>query len=316
MHINLADIDFSQLMDLRVDYAFKLFFAAGDKRRLISLLNAIFANKGINRKITDLTIVNPALEKASGDDKLSILDIRAILSDKSTACIEMHMYDLKEFKRKSVRSWARAYAEELDPGQGYLEQRPVICIAFINGPIDDATGAPVEKVHALFQVAERDDHRLLLEDMEMHFINMRAFVNAWRKGGDCEAETAMFTKWLMLITQAEIKDRDAIISICEEEEELRMAVETLSRLSADKINRQAYQRRLDEIHSYNMKLAKIDELKSVNEELKRDKEESDRRMKAALQNLMNKGHSISEAAEVMSLAVWEAEEMLNSDAKS
>ena len=40
-------IDFSQLMDLRIDYAFKLLFSKGDPRMLISLLNAIFANKNI-----------------------------------------------------------------------------------------------------------------------------------------------------------------------------------------------------------------------------------------------------------------------------
>ena len=39
------EIDFSKLMDLRVDYVFKLIFGASDTRFLISLLNAIFANK-------------------------------------------------------------------------------------------------------------------------------------------------------------------------------------------------------------------------------------------------------------------------------
>jgi len=41
----LAELDYSQLMDLRIDYAFKLLFTKGDSRLLISLLNAIFANK-------------------------------------------------------------------------------------------------------------------------------------------------------------------------------------------------------------------------------------------------------------------------------
>ena len=49
---NVKNIDFSRLMDLRVDYAFKLFFAAGETKWLISLLNAIFENKGIPRAIS------------------------------------------------------------------------------------------------------------------------------------------------------------------------------------------------------------------------------------------------------------------------
>ena len=47
-------IDYSQLMDLRIDYAFKLLFTKGEPRLLISLLNAIFANKKINRVIKAL----------------------------------------------------------------------------------------------------------------------------------------------------------------------------------------------------------------------------------------------------------------------
>jgi len=63
-------IDFSMLMDLRVDYAFKLLFTKNEPRLLISLLNAIFANKKIQRVITSLSIKNPYLDKESGEDKL------------------------------------------------------------------------------------------------------------------------------------------------------------------------------------------------------------------------------------------------------
>ena len=106
-------IDYSQLMDLRIDYAFKLAFGTGDTLYLISLLNAVFANKKIPRVIDSLTIINPYLNKHSKEDKLSILDIRAKLDDGSTILIEMHLYDLDDLKYKTVRSWARAYVEDM-----------------------------------------------------------------------------------------------------------------------------------------------------------------------------------------------------------
>jgi len=46
-------IDYSKLMDLRVDFAFKT-FAESNPDSLISLLNAIFANAKINRIIKSL----------------------------------------------------------------------------------------------------------------------------------------------------------------------------------------------------------------------------------------------------------------------
>ena len=83
-----ARIDYSQLMDLRIDYALKLLFAKGDPCLLISLLNAIFANKKIRRVIKTLTVKNPYLDKESSEDKLSILDISAELDDGTTILIE------------------------------------------------------------------------------------------------------------------------------------------------------------------------------------------------------------------------------------
>ena len=50
----------------------------------------------INRVIKFLTIKNPFLDKESGEDKLSILDIRAELDDGTAILVEMHMYGLGE----------------------------------------------------------------------------------------------------------------------------------------------------------------------------------------------------------------------------
>ena len=43
MNTCISDIDFSQLLDVRVDYLFKLIFGT-DVPRLVSLLNAILQN--------------------------------------------------------------------------------------------------------------------------------------------------------------------------------------------------------------------------------------------------------------------------------
>jgi predicted transposase/invertase (TIGR01784 family) len=148
------EIDFSKLMDMRVDYAFKAFFGTGDTLFLISLLNAIFANKKIPRIIKSLTIVNPHLEKHSKGDKLSILDIRAQLDDGTTILIEMHLYDLDDLKYKTVRSWARAYGEELKAGEGYTTQPPVICVTFANGSLDEGES---QKIHKCCKIMDIDD---------------------------------------------------------------------------------------------------------------------------------------------------------------
>ena len=204
--------------------------------------------------MTKLKIVNPALEKTSAEDKLSVIDIRAELSDGTTVSIEMHLYDLFEHKYKTLRSWARIYGETLKVSEGYTMLKPTICISFLKGPITDSLNKPVEKIHSLFQVIERDSGETLLDDMELHYINMEAFVSHFEEVSKTGAVLDSFTYWLMFITQQEIKDKGAIRKACQDRGEIKEAMKTLNRFSQDVIERQAYERRLDELYWYNKRM--------------------------------------------------------------
>ena len=267
------NIDFSQLMDIRVDYAFKLIFGTGDTLFLISLLNAIFANKKIPRKIKSLTIVNPCLEKHSKEDKLSILDIRAQLDDGTTILVEMHLYDLNDLKYKTVRSWARTYGEELKASESYSIQPLVICITFTNGSLDEGE---TQKIHKCCKIMDIDDKTVFSHAMELHYIDMKTFVKTINETGGIgkgETEEAMLANWLAFITEKDIENKDIIKNICKEQEEIGMAVSTLVRLSEDKVMRQAYQRRQDDLLLQQQKERRVIELEAENEKLRREIEE-------------------------------------------
>ena len=284
-------IDYSQLMDLRVDYAFKLLFVKGDPRLLISLLNAIFANKKINRIIKSLTIKNPFLEKESGEDKLAILDIRAELDDGTTVLIEMHLYGLDELKAKTIRSWARAFGEELVAGDKFAKQLPTITIAFADGAVKPLVSVKkkkedTDKIHRLCMIMDRDDCSIFTDVMELHYIDMRAFAKAVNKAGNINiagTEASMFTKWLSIITQKEIKDKNIIANICKDEEDMQMAVSTLARQSEDKYIRQAYLRRQDEIYFFNKNMYEKAKFKQEAEEANLRAEQERQRAEQAVQ---------------------------------
>jgi len=264
----LAEIDYSQLMDLRIDYAFKLLFTKGNPRLLISLLNAIFANKKIPRLIKSLTVKNPYLDKESSADKLSILDIRAELDDGTTILIEMHMYGLGELKAKTIRSWARVFGKELEAGQSYADQPPTITIAFTNGTIESLEDAKNPnmvkgKIHRHCKIMDCEDFTVFTDAMELHYIDMKAFTKAVNEANSItinDTEEAMFAKWLSVITQKEITNKAIIEDACKEEEIL-MAVSTLARQGEDKYTREAYARRQDEIYFHNKAMYERDEYK-------------------------------------------------------
>ena len=256
-------IDYFQLMDLRVDFAFKLLFTKGDPRLLISLLNAIFANKKIDRVVKTIHIKNPFLDKDAEDDKLSILDIRAELEDGTNILIEMHLHGMSELKPKTLRSWARVFGEDLEVGQSYSDQPPTVAIAFVDGPVMpmEEDGSK-DKIHRLCMIMDVEDHTIFTNAMELHYINMKAFAKAVNEAGSIDiddAEAVKFSKWLSLITQKEIANKDIIKDAYKDEEEIFMAVNALVMHGEDKYTRQKYARRRDDIQDYHVKMMRAEQ---------------------------------------------------------
>ncbi|MCL1997638.1 MAG: Rpn family recombination-promoting nuclease/putative transposase [Turicibacter sp.] len=238
----LDKLDFSQLMDLRVDYAFKLLFATGETFLLISLLNAIFASAGIARTVKSLAILSPQLERQSEEDKLSILDVRAVLDDGSEVLIEMHLYDTEELKYKTIHSWARIYNGGVKKGEDYSKQAPVICVSFMAKAVD---ASEPNKIHKCCKIADIESREIFTDALELHYINMKAFINAVNK-----ANMSKLEKWLAVLTEKDIADKAMIKGICGQEEDIAMAIATLEKLSMDRYAREAYEKRQQEIEQY------------------------------------------------------------------
>jgi len=133
---------------------------------------------------------------------LSILDIRAELDDGTAILIEMHMYGLGELKAKTIRSWARAFGEELGVGESYTLQPPTITIAFTNGniqPVEKDTDSNTfkSKIHRLCMIMDCEDYSIFTDAMELHYIDMKAFSKAVNEAGSInisDTEDIMFAK--------------------------------------------------------------------------------------------------------------------------
>ena len=125
-------------------------------------------------------------------------------------------------------------------------------------------------------IMDIDDHTIFSDALELHYIDMEAFVKTINESGGIgkgETQDAMLAKWLAVITEKDIEDKTIIKNICEEQEEIGMAVSELVRLSEDKVTRQAYQRRQDEIILQNRKDRRMTELETENEKLREELKE-------------------------------------------
>ena len=252
--ITHRDINFEELMDLRIDYAFKLVLAGKNTRHLINLLNAIFSNKNIPLIVADLTIENTFLERRSKEEKLSVLDIRATLNDGMKILIEMHRYDVEDIKYKNLHSWAKVYGESLGAGQSYSEQSPVIIIAFVEGTINSGGS---EKIHRCYRIMEKDEHSEYLNNFEMHYINMKAFIKEVN-GSNPQTVKPDLANWLTIITMHDIKDKSRLTKLYNEQEELAMLINEVALKSKNKAYRQAYEQRQNDITNHYARIAKYE----------------------------------------------------------
>jgi len=251
-------IDYSQLMDLRIDYAFKA-FVEENPEALISILNAIFANANINRVVKSVRLKNPTFDKKSVEDKLSILDVRAELEDGTDILVEMHLHGIGQILAKMIRSWARAYSEELETSKKFTSQPPTIAIAFVNGAIEpiEKPDSDTDEIHGVYMIMNRKNGAVLTNAMELHFIDMKAFAKAVNEANSINIKEPiddMFAYWLSVITEKEINNKDIIENARKEKEVIGMAVSAIAKQSEDKVMRQAYQRRRDEIFFHNVEV--------------------------------------------------------------
>jgi len=103
---------------------------------------------------------------------------------------------------------------------------------------------------------------------------MKAFAKAVNEADSIsidDTEGVMFAKWLSVITQKEINNKAIIENACNEEE-IFMAISALARQSEDKIIRQAYQRRKDEIFFNDMYVKKAEQLQEEIDQLRKENE--------------------------------------------
>jgi len=110
---------------------------------------------------------------------------------------------------------------------------------------------------------------------------MKAFAKAVNEADSIsinDTKEVMFAKWLSVITEKEINNKALIENACGEEEIL-MAVTALQRQSEDKLIRQAYQRRKDEIYFHKKEVA--DNILIAEQAIRRAEQEARRAEKEA-----------------------------------
>jgi len=148
------------------DFAFKKTFGTAENRvALISLLNAILK---LRSPIVEVTLENPYNLQDFEDDKLSILDVKAVDRAGAIYDIEMQLAIFEGLVQRIVFYGCELYAGQLKRGDDYENLHPVYSICLLNGILwPEAT-----RVHHAFRLADEESGRVLRETLEIHTLEL------------------------------------------------------------------------------------------------------------------------------------------------
>jgi predicted transposase/invertase (TIGR01784 family) len=202
------------------DFVFKKTFGSPENKvALISLLNAILT---LPVPIVDVTIENPYNLQDFQNDKLSILDIRAVDQRGAIYDVEMQLSTHSGLVKRIVFYGCEVYAGQLKAGDDYSLLKPVYSICLLLGQLWNDS----PKVHHAFRLEDRDSGRLLGETLEIHTLEL-----GWYNLQESELETAsLLDRWLYWLLYAHQYDAQTLGSLFSQPE-FQTATDSIDRIA-------------------------------------------------------------------------------------
>ena len=199
----------------KYDFVFKKIFGIRGRKDSEEFLKD-FLSSIIEEKIEKVEIEKDVhLEKMYEDNKEGILDVRATLNDNEEIDIEIQLDNKYNMVKRTLYYWAGLYYEGLEKGQNYLENRKVVVISILDYNI-----FPRGKYHEKAYITMEGSNERLLEDLELHYIQLKKSNSTDTKLG----------QWLEFL---KYEDKRGLESAMEKNKVIKKANERLEYLTGD-----------------------------------------------------------------------------------
>lgn len=212
------------------DVAFHYVFGrTNTKGNLVNLLNAIFL-KSHKEIIQDLTLKESELDPETIGLKSCRLDIRAVTASGSHINVEVQINNQYDMEKRSLFYWSKLYLSQLRKGDTYQELAKTITVNLM-----DFSYLNNDKVLSTYQLLEIQDHLLLTDVLEIHFIELPKL---WNSGIDIFCP---LTRWLLFLN--ENTDQKLLEEILVKDQNIHRAYDDLNKLIVDESSLRMYELR-------------------------------------------------------------------------
>lgn len=262
----------------------KIFGHIGNEEITKELISSI-----INQKIEAINLEgNTILERDLFDDKLGILDIKAIIDGGTICDIEMQVSDKKDIEKRILFYWSKLYISNIEKGENYRNLKKTISIIIAKYEI--ANIKEVDKFHTKWQIREETYGKTILTNvLEIHIIELPKFEKIMNNNNINENKKLI--SWLKFIldpNNMEVTELKENINIKKAKDEL------------EGMTRSEYEARLAELRlKYIMDTDAVERL-GIEKGIKIGIEESKKKI---VKKLISKGYALKEISEIMDISI-------------
>lgn len=213
----------------KVDLVFrKLFGSEENKDILISFINSVI-NK--NPKIKDLKIKNPYNLLSYLNEKISILDVKAVDEEGTWYDIEMQVSKQLFYGKRALYYWSKVYSEQLENNGSYKTLNKTIGIHLLDFDYfqDDRYFRKV-----ILKDDETNEIYKELDYQELYFVEMSKF------NKDYSELTNLMERWITFLNKAYEIEKGKIPKGMEDPDIIK-AIEKLEIMYFDKEEKEIYE---------------------------------------------------------------------------
>ena len=272
------------------DVAFQLVFGKpGNERITKKLIEDLL---GI--EIESLTLnTNKRMYGDFIDDKMSRLDVKAVLNDGTKVLIEMQIATYNELPERFLYYWGKGYTEDLKGGDQYKDLRKTISIIILVNNLPRFKD--IEHYHTEWVIQDKKTGKhQYSEDLVIHTFELQKFngITDNEKQGN----------WLNLIKEGEIDMSKTI------DEELKEAIAELEKITSDPATRELYSRKEEGLRDYISGLTS-ERKAGVKEGLEQGEK---RKQEEMIKSMHKKGMKLEDICDIANLSKEKVQKILKS----
>ena len=220
-----------KLLNLTNDYIFKRTFGYEES----SEITKIFLRDILQDKIKHIELNNQTItEKELMDDKVGIMDIKAVLNENIQCDVEMQVINKHNIEKRILFYWAKMYAQTIKEGDEYNDLKKSICVLLADFELDNLR--EIKKYKTKWNIREEEYKSVILTDvLELAIIELPKYVRYANK-----EKKENLNLWLKFIKDPEVKimeNNEDEKSVKETKQAIQKAQEELEKISQDEHER-------------------------------------------------------------------------------